>query len=486
MKHSKMSVLNNMLWRLAERLGAQGVSFVVSLILARLLAPEDYGVVSLITVFTAFLNLFVDSGFKMALIQKKNADQLDFSSVFFFNIFMGVVFYIGMYFAAPAIADFYAKPFLVPYIRVMSLTLLPGAINGVQQARVAKRMEFKRFFYATMGGTIVSAVVGIWMALKGMGVWALIAQRLTNQVIDTIILWCMVDWRPTFEFSIARLIPMLSYSVKLLASSLLNTFTAKVANLIIGKYYSTSELAYYEKADHIPSLINANLHESFSSVLMPLMSEHQDSKAELKRIMHRSITTSSYVIFPVMIGLAACTRPLIIILYTEKWAAMIPYMQLMCLSYMFWMLHVANLQVIQATGRSDTFLKLEIIKQAISLAIVFVSIRYSVMALLIAETVESFLSFFINAYPNKKLANYGCFEQLKDLMPTLCLSVSMGALVLAIGMLPLNVYILLVLQVAAGVAFYVTGSILLKINSFYYILDVLKEIYHKIFKKVKK
>ncbi|EET61725.1 polysaccharide biosynthesis protein [Marvinbryantia formatexigens DSM 14469] len=463
-------VFMNMLWRFAERIGAQGVSFLVSVILARFLLPEEYGVVSLIMVFTSILSLFIDAGFKNALIQKKDADQLDYSTVFYFNVGMGILLYLVMFGAAPAIARFYGEYTLVPYIRVMSLTLILGGINGVQQAIVAIRMQFKRFFYATLGGTLVSAAVGIWMAYRGYGAWSLIVQRLVNQTMDTVILWITVRWRPSLAFSADRLKPMFAYGSKIFLSSLMNNATTKLASLLIGLFYSAEELAYYEKGNHIPDLLIANVQTSVQSVLMPVIAKQQDERAEVRIILRRSIMTSSYIIFPCMTGLAACAAPLVRLLYTEKWNIMIPYMQIFCIAYMPWLIHTANLQVIQALGYSDIFLKIELIKQGLDFVLILVALPHGPLVLAEAYALEALIAFFINAYPNKKLVDYGCREQMRDICPVLLLSIFMGVCVLAVGQLPLADIWKLLLQVISGVAVYFGGSVIFKLESFTYML----------------
>ena len=470
MPADKRTVLSNMMWRFAERCGAQGVSFIVSIILARLLLPEEYGVVSLITIFTSILNLFIDSGFKNALIQKKNADQLDYSTVFYFNIFMGIVLYLCMFAAAPAIAHFYEKDYMVPYIRVMSLTLVLGGINGVQTAVVAKRMEFKRFFYATLGGTLFSAVVGIWMAYEGMGVWALIAQKLVNQLINTTILWVTVRWKPSLLFSFQRLKPMFNYGSKLLGSSFLNTMTTNLSSLIIGKVYSSAMLAYYDKGRRIPNLVVENLQSSVQSVLFPVLAERQDQKQEVGKILRRSFTTAAYCIFPCMVGIAVCGESIVRILYTEKWISMVPYLQLWCFIFAFYLLNTADLQVIQAMGRSDTILKIEVVKQVVSLLAIVVTIPFGVLAMMVSMCVVTVICLYINAKPNEELAGYGFREHIKDLMPITGLNILMGIAVWAAGKLLTGDIAVLTVQILVGAAVYIGGSYLLKLESFSYVL----------------
>ena len=260
MTGNKNTTIKNFIWRFAERCGAQLVTFIVSIVLARLLAPEDYGTIALVTVFTTILQVFVDSGLGTALIQKKDADDLDFSSVFYFNFFMCIVLYIGMFLAAPIIAGFYGDSSLIPIIRVISLTIVISGVKGIQQSYVSRNMLFKRFFFATLGGTIFSAFLGIGLAYAGFGVWAIVAQQLSNTAIDTLILWITVKWRPQKMFSWNRLKGLLSFGWKLLVSSLLDTVYNNLRNLIIGKFYSSADLAYYNQGDKFPKLIVTNIN----------------------------------------------------------------------------------------------------------------------------------------------------------------------------------------------------------------------------------
>ena len=473
---NRKTIISNMLWRLAERCGAQGVSFIVSLILSRLLLPEAYGVISLITVFTSILNLFIDSGFKNALIQKKDADQLDYSTVFYFNIVMGVLLYGIMFAAAPLIADFYDRPYMVPYIRAMALTLILGGINGVQQAVVARRMQFKRFFYATLTGTVISAVVGISMAYMGTGVWALITQRLVNQAIDTVFLWYTVRWRPSLRFSMKRLKPMFGYGSKLLLSSFVNTLMGNMTGLIVGKIYTAELLAYYDKGKNIPNLVVQNLQAAVQSVLFPVIAGNQNQKEEVKKILRKSIMTSTYCIFPCMTGIAVCAEPLVRLLYTEKWIAMVPCLQLWCFCFAFYLWHTANLQVIQALGRSDIFLKIEIIKQFLSLGGILLSAPFGVLAMLTATCIVAVISLYINARPNVRLAGYGFWEQIKDVSPIICLNLLMGIAVYLVGCIAMPDMIKLIVQILTGAAIYIGGSFVIKLEIFNYLFETVKEL----------
>lgn len=476
MSSIKKSVLSGLFWRFSERTAAQGVSFIVSVVLARLLTPEDYGLIGLITVFISIATVFVSSGFGNALIQKKNATQTDFSSVFYFSIVMGLIMYAILFVCSPLIAKFYNEPLLIPVVRILSISLVIAGINSVQQAYVSKTMQFKRFFFSTIIGTIISAVVGIFMAYKGYGVWALVAQTLTNQVIDTCILWFTVKWRPTLEFSLKEMKKMFSYGWKLLFSSIIDTVYNNLYSLVIGKFYSAKDLGYYNRGRNIPNMVITNINGSIQSVMFPAFSNCQGDKVRLKAMVRRSIMTSTYIIFPAMIGLAAVSKPLTVLLLTEKWLPSVPFMQFSCFILAFWPIHTTNLQAINAVGRSDIFLKLEIIKKIIGFSIMLISIPFGLYVMMIGNCFSAVICSVINARPNKKLLSYGYKEQIMDMLPAILLSVVMGVCVLAWTFFDLNNVIILVCQVLTGIIVYFLGSKILKLESYDYIMNMLRSL----------
>lgn len=471
---NRRNILNGFFWRFAERCGAQGVSAVVSVLLARLLAPEAYGTIALITVFTGILQIFVDGGMGNALIQKKDADDLDFSSVFYFNVAACLLLYAAMFFAAPFIASFYRDPGLIPLIRVLGLTLIISGIKNVQQAYVSRTMQFKRFFAATLAGTAGAAVLGVSMALMDFGVWALAAQQILNITVDTIVLWLTVKWRPKRMFSLKRLKSMLGYGWKLLVSGLLDRIYNELRQLIIGKIYSPSDLAYYNQGQQFPCFLVTNINTSIDSVLFPAMSDRQGSPSEVRSMMRRSVKTSAYIMAPLMTGAVASAVPLIRLLLTERWLSCAPFLRVFCVTYMFYPIHTANLNAMKAMGRSDLFLKLELWKKAVGMAALFVSMRHGVLAMAYSLLAESVASQFINSWPNRTLLNYSCLEQIKDIMPAVLLAVSMGICISPIPRLALPDAATLVIMVALGSILYIGGSWLFKLEAFEYILDVLK------------
>lgn len=475
----KYSVVSNLFWRFAERCGAQGVSFVVSIVLARILLPEDYGTVAILTVFTTILNVFVDSGLGNALIQKKDADDLDFSSVFYFNIVWCFMLYGMLFLSAPYIAGFYNNTELIQMVRVAGLTIVISGVKNVQQAYISRTMQFKKFFFATLGGTLGSAIIGIMLAYKGYGAWALIIQNLFNSTVDTIILWITVNWRPRFLFSLSRLKELFSFGWKLLASALLDTVYNNIRPLIIGKMYSSSDLAYYNKGQSWPVLVVQNINSSIDSVLLPVMSAEQDQASRVKVMTRRAIKTSSYIMWPMMIGLMAVSVPLVRLVLTEKWLPSVPYMCIFCFVYAFWPIHTANLNAVKAMGRSDLFLKLEIQKKVLGMAALLISMPFGVLAMTIASAITTPISAFINASPNKKLLNYSYKEQLADMLPSFLLSVLMGGCVWLIGFLQLADLVILVLQVAVGIIIYYIGSKIWHFESFEYLYGIGKDLVHR-------
>lgn len=479
----KNTTIKNFIWRFAERCGAQLVTFIVSIVLARLLAPEDYGTIALVTVFTTILQVFVDSGLGTALIQKKDADDLDFSSVFYFNFFVCIVLYIGMFLAAPIIAGFYGDSSLIPIIRVISLTIVISGVKGIQQSYVSRNMLFKRFFFATLGGTIFSAFLGIGLAYAGFGVWAIVAQQLSNTAIDTLILWITVKWRPKKMFSWNRLKGLLSFGWKLLVSSLLDTVYNNLRNLIIGKFYSSADLAYYNQGDKFPKIIVTNINSSIDSVLLPTLANEQEHIDQVKSMTRRAIKTSTFIMAPLMMGLAFCATSIVKIVLTDKWLPCVPYLQIFCVTYMFWPIHTANLNAINAMGRSDYFLKLEIAKKAIGLILLLSTMRFGVMVMAYSLLISSITSQIINSWPNKKLLGYGYFEQLRDILPSVLIALFMGGCVNLVKLLGFSDFLMILVQVPLGAFIYVGLSALFHLEAYVYLKSVFLSIVGKNFKK---
>lgn len=474
MEEVRRKVFSGFIWRFLERIGAQGVGFVVSLFLARLLTPEAYGQVALVTIFITILNTFALSGIGTSLIQKKNTDELDYSTVFWFNIAFSFLIYTILFLCAPMIGKFYSDSSLILLVRVLGISIIISGANNVQRSYVSKTMQFKRFFFSTLIGTLISGVVGVAMAYKGFGTWAIVGQQLSNQVVDTVILWFTVGWRPKKEFSFSRLKNLYSFGWKLLVSSLLDTIYNNIYSLVIGKFYDANTLGLYNKGVQFPKLIVSNINGPIQSVLLPAMSSEQDNKKRVKEMTRRSIVTSSFFIFPMMIGMAAIAKPMVVLLLTEKWVACVPFVQISCISLALYPIHTANLQAINALGRSDIFLKLEIIKKIIGLILLTVAIPYGVYIMVWLELLSGIIASFINAYPNKKLLDYSYLEQIKDLIPFILDAMLMGGVVWGVGLININVIVLIILQIIIGACIYFGIAKIFKFECYEYVVGMFR------------
>lgn len=471
---NKNNIAQSMLWRFAERCGAQGISFIVSIILARVLTTEEYGIIALVSVFVTILQVFVNGGFPNALIQKKNADDVDFSTVFYFNLFFCTAVYFLLYLSAPFIASFYNEEILVSVIRILGLKLIIYGLLSVQTAYVIRNMQFKKYFFSTIIGSILSGVVGVTMVYNDFGVWSLVGQTLTEVGVNTVILWFTIKFRPKLTFSLSRLHGLFSFGWKVLVSNLMNTLYSNLKSLIIGKMYSTTDLAYYNKGDQFPRLIITNLNISIDSVLFSSMSRAQDNIERVKAMARTSVKTSSYIVWPCMFGLFACAEPLVELLLTDTWLPCVPFLRIFCITYGFLPVQTANLNAIKAIGRGDIFLRLQVIGKTIGLISIVITMFIGVYAIAIAGVVVAIIEVFIKATPNKKLINYGYIEQIKDILPAMILSTFMGFCIWWIQYLNISLILILVLQIFAGAAIYILLSFIFKMESFTFILGMIK------------
>ena len=473
-------VFSGLFWKFGERIGAQLVSFIVRIVLARLLSPSDFGVIVLITVFIDIANVFVSSGFGSALIQKKEADQLDFSSVFYFSIVMSWIFYAIVFLGAPLVASFYGKDILCPILRVLALKIPLAGVNSVQQAYVQKKMLFKRFFFSTLIGTAGSAVVGIVMAYMGFGPWALVAQYLFNSTLDTLILWFTVKWRPIWAFSGKRMKELFSFGWKMLCSELIHTSYGQIRSLIIGKCTRKKILVFT-----IRRLVVTNINSSVTSVLFPAMSMKQDDLKKMKEVVRLSIRISSYVMWPLMIGLMVMSAPVVSLIYSDKWLPCVPFMQIACLQYALEPVQTANVQAVKSLGKGRTYLIMEIVKKVFGIAMILLVMYRGVMAIAWTAFIVTLFAAVVNSTPNRKFLNYNYKEQLADLIPSILLASVMGVCVYFTGMIALPTIVTVILQVIVGAAVYILLSILFRFSQFTYILQVLKN-FTQSFRKGKK
>ncbi len=474
---NKDKIFTSLLWKLLERSGTQGIQFVVQIVLARLLLPSDYGMIALVMIFILLANVFIQKGFNIALVQKKDADEVDFSSVLYLSLLAAGIMYIILFFLSPLIANFYREPRLVLILRVLSLTLFFGAFNSIQNSYVVKHMMFKKLFFSSLGAILISGTVGIISALAGFGVWALVFQQLTNQIMITLILWFTVKWKPHLVFSLRAVKVLFSFGWKLLASALINEFFMNLRTLIIGRIYSPAMLGFYNRGQQFPQFIVTNIDGSIQAVMLPTLSAHQENRKRVREMVRRSIVTSSFVMFPMMIGLAVVSEPLVLILLTEKWLPAVPFLQIFCVQYALMPIHTANLQAINALGRSDIFLKLEVLKKIMGISIILMTVQYGIYALAIGSLIGDLIGSFLNAYPNKKLLDYSYLEQIKDITPSVFLSFGMGIAVFVVGYIALPTALILLLQIVVGILIYIGFAYVIKLESFHYLKMTVIELF---------
>ena len=475
MKYNRNSFMKSFVWKLLEKGSVQLVTLVVSILLARWLYPEDYGIIALIIIFISLAEVISDGGFNTALIQKKDADATDFSTIFFASSGVAVLLYLILFFTAPLISRFYEIDSLTKVIRVLSLSLPFYVLNSIQRAYVAKEMLFDKLFISSLIAAVLSGLTGCWMALKGFGVWALVAQKLSNQALITVSMWYTVRWRPVMKFSFDSFRRLFGYGWKIFLTNFIITLFVKIRHLIIGKMFKPANLAYYERGDQFPSFIGENLLAAIQSVLFPTLSEQQDDRTRVKSMMRRTTKSVSLVICPLMIGLFVVAEPLTIVLLTEKWLPIVPFIRIMCISNMFKPLTIPNAEAIKAMGYSDITLKLEIIKKVIDIIILVVSCQIGLIAIAYGVALYNFICIFINLYPNIKLLDYRIREQIADVLPSYLTSIVMGASIWWIGSLGYIPIVAVTIQVLLGAAVYVAVNRLFKVESMMYFLDIIRE-----------
>lgn len=472
----KNKVAKGLFWKLLENGGAQAVQFVVAILLARLLTPAEYGVVGIIMIFITIANVFVQSGFSTALVQKKNADASDFSSVCYFELVLSVVLYGILYLAAPVIAAFYNIAELKEIVRVLAIVLFPGAVISVQTAYVSRNMEFKGLFLSTLAASLISGAVSIGMAMAGFGVWAMVGQQIIYYFALMIVLFFTVSWKPAKLFSFGKLRTLFSFGWKLLCASLLDTVFNNLYGLLIGKIYNEELLGSYNRGEQFPKLIATNLGAAIQAVLLPAFSAKQDDVKEVRGMVRKAIQLSSFVVLPMLLGLFAVADTLVLVLLGEQWMICVPFLRITCITYCFWPIHITNLQAINAVGRSDIFLKLEVVKKGLSVLALLIGMQFNVYVMVSIKAFQDFLCTFVNAAPNKKLLNYSILDQWKDVMPPAVLAGVMCAVVMAAGkwLVFLPLLVRLAVQIVIGIGVYAALAGIFRLESFRFCLDGLR------------
>ena len=437
-------------WSALENVTRLGVTFVVSIVLARLLSPEEYGLIGILTIFIAIFNAIVDSGFTSALIRKQDATDTDYSTVFYTNLVLSVVLAAVLFFCAKPISIFFERPELVSLTQVMSSVVIINALSIVQRVRTTKAIDFKTQTKITFISSIGSGVIGIVMAYMGYGVWALVGQQVSNQLLTTLFFWIYNKWMPKLVFSWASFKEMWAFGSKLLASGLIDTAWKEVYQVVIGKCYSPATLGLYTRAKQFADLCSSNLTSVVQRVSYPVLSSIQDDRLRLKGAYQRVIKTTMLPTFVLMLGMAACAEPMIYVLIGEQWLECVPMLQIICTYGMLYPLHALNLNMLQVQGRSDLFLKLEIIKKIVGIGPLLLGIFVNIYWMLAGTLVTSLISYYLNAYYSGPFLNYSIKEQVKDILPSFGVAVAMAVPVFAMSFIPLNPFILLPLQIVAG------------------------------------
>lgn len=471
----KNKTVTGFFWQLSQKVLCQVVSFGISVVLARLLLPSDYGVIAICSMFLVLTGIFIGGGLGTALVQKKNADDIDFCTVFYSGLVLSIVVYLAVFFAAPYIAIFFKNEQITAVIRVLALSMPIGTLSGVQNAFVSKQMMFKKFFYSSLIGTIASGAVGLGMALTGFGVWALVGQNLVSTITNTLVLFCIIDWHPKLIFSYERFKQLFSFGWKMAVVNILTTFFYQLKGYVIGYKYSPAQLAYYNRGEGLPGILYNNINGTISDVLFPALSQLQDDKEALKRALSRAMRISSFFLIPALFGLAAISDKLVIIIFSEKWAPSIPFMQVICMISCSDILGMANYQAIKAVGRADTLLKMEFLKRPAMFAVLIATMFISPLAIAVGQLVYSILAFVVNAYPNRKYIGYPIWQQMKDVGKNFLISLVMAIVVYLLGTMGLNMYVSVVLQVVAGALLYYFMSRTLNKEDYGYVVNFVKE-----------
>lgn len=470
----KQKTAKGVLWSAVEQFSVQIIQFVLGLIMARILSPHDYGLVGMILVFTSIAETFVNSGFSNALIRKQNKTEVDYSTAFYFNIVVGLVAYFILFFLSPFIARFYNEPLLELLTKAISINVFINSLGIVQRARYSIKVDFKTQAKATTTSVLISGIIGIWMAYSGYGVWAIVWQSVIRNALNVLLLWIFAKWLPQLQFSWHSFCEMWSFGYKLLLSGLLDTIYRDIYQLIIGKVFSAQDLGNYTRAKQFANFPSANFTGIIGRVTYPILSSIQDDDARLEHVYRKYLRLSAFIVFPLMVGLSALAEPLIISILTEKWRAAIILLQVICFGMMWYPIHAINLNLLQVKGRSDLFLKLEIIKKIIGVTILCITVPIGLVAMCIGGIFSSIICLAVNTYYTGKLINVGFWLQMRDLLPTLLLSLAMGVVVFLSVMFFSSNIVKLFVGVVVGVVFYIGVAYLFKMEEISDLLSLVK------------
>ena len=467
---------SGLFWRLMEKGMIRVFSFAVTIIIARIITPEDYGVVAIISSVIEIFAVFIDSGLGNSLIQKKDSDDLDFSTVFCTNFVFCIILYIIIFSISPIVSNFYSNPLMTPLIRVSGITILISAFKNIQQAYISKTLDFRKFFYCSLIGTLVSGIVAVIMAYSGFGVWSLVALNLIDCAIDTLAMFFFVEWKPRFRFAFDRIKPLFSYGWKLTTSSLIDVLFGRVVVFAIGKYESSASLAYFDKGYDMPSKITNGLNQSLSDVLLPSLANKQNDIYEFKNTVKEILKLNYALLLPLIVGLAVASKNVILVLLTEKWLPSLPYFVVSCILCLLLPIHTINLSSIKAIGKSNYYLRQEIIKKCLSLFSIFILFKYGVLVMAWSLVVADLISVFVDTWYSKELYDYSLSEQIADILPSIFISAVVGTVVYLISFISIsNLLVELIIQILVGAIIYLVLTFLMNKDSVKPLFNMIKD-----------
>lgn len=446
----KGKTIHGVIWSLIDNVSSSGVIFFVGIILARLLTPEEYGVMAMVSIFIAISNSIIDSGFSSALIRKVKVKPIEYNTVFYFNLLISLLLYICLFFISPFIALFFREPILCEVMRVIGLILIINALSIIPYTIFVREINFKTQTIISLIASVGSGVIGVWMAFSGQGVWSLVGQQLGRQCLNTLFLWFFCHWKPTVSFSMTAFKEMFGFGSKLLLSGLLDTIYKDIYYIVIGRCFSSSILGQYTRAKQFSMVFSTNLTTVVQRVSFPVLSSIQDDSIRLREAYRKVIKSTMLVSFACMLGLAAIAKPLLILLISDKWLPAVYFLQIVCFSNMLYPLHAINLNILKVKGRSDVFLKLEVIKKVLAIFPILVGVYLGIEMMLWGSVVISVISYFLNAYYSASLIKYSVYEQLKDIFPSFIVSLGVGFLMWSISLLSISYYLMLIIQLSTG------------------------------------
>lgn len=467
MSDLKTKTIKGMFWSFSEIVSLQGINFLVQIFLARLLMPEDFGLIGMITIFIAVSQSLIDSGFTSAIIREKNITNTDYSTVFYFNLVVSIVIYFTLFFSSPLISNFYNEPRLVSIIRILSVVIIINAFGLIQRTILIREIDFKTQTKITFISSVLSGIVAVIFAFLGLGVWALVIRQILMQLIQSLMLINHNKWIPSLSFDINSFKRLFGFGWKILVSGLINTLYQNIYYPIIGKFFSVTDLGFFTNAKKMNDIPSMATSQAVQKVSYPVLSQIQDNEKSLKNGFSKAIRNTTFINFPLMMGLAAIADPLIKFLIGEKWAPSIPYFQILCFAGMLYPLHALNLNILQVKGRSDLFLKLEIIKKIIGIISIIVVLFFGlgIIGLLWAQVFTSIIGFFINSFYSKRMIDYSTRDQIKDIYPIFFASIIMAGITYSLTFfLDVRNIFLLLIQIPVAILVYITLSYIFQIE----------------------